>query len=72
MVAERAGDPAGQPAMRMLHRVDFGATAAMACLTTGFRVTGDEKRSFGGPAQGLMADVVVVRVTRPPPHTRMP
>ncbi len=61
MVTEETGDPAAQPAMRMLHRVDFGATAAMACLTTGLRATGDEKRPFGGPAQGLMAEVVVVR-----------
>ncbi len=34
---------------------DSGATAAMACMTTGTRVTGDGKRPFGGPAQDLMA-----------------
>lgn len=58
--------------MRMLHRVDFGATAAMACLTTGIQVTGDEKRPFGGPAQGLMAEVVVVRrlALHPTPECR--
>src|SRR5262249_18689270 len=61
VVAEGAGDQAGQPAIRLPHRVGSGATAAMACSTTGLRVTGDQKRSCGGPAQGLMADAVVVR-----------
>src|SRR6266516_6107060 len=54
----RGRRPGGEPAVRMLHWVDFGTTAAMTCLTTGLRVTGDEKRSSGGPCQSLMAEVV--------------
>jgi hypothetical protein len=61
MVAKGVGDPAGHPAVACSTQVDFGATAAMACLMTGLRVRSDDKRSFDGPAQGLMAEVVVVR-----------
>jgi hypothetical protein len=44
----------------------------MACLTTSLRVTGAEKRSLGGPAQGLTARVDKYAQTRRPEHPQLP
>jgi hypothetical protein len=46
----------------MLHRVALAPQRRWRAWRPASRVTGDEKPPFGGPAQGLMAEIVVVHL----------